>query len=71
MNNEQLAYDLALIYAKIKFDSVNSKGIIGDLYPKNEPKAELVALATFFNDAYDYYRSQNISEIDDHNLADL
>lgn len=71
MNNEQLAYDLALIYAKIKFDSVNSKGIIGDLYPKNEPKAELAALATFFNDAYDYYRSQNISEIDDHNLADL
>ena len=71
MNNEQLAYDLALIYAKTKFDSINSKGIIGDLYPQNEPEAELITLATFFNDVFDYYRSHNISEIDDHNLADL
>lgn len=63
-NNEKLAYDLALIYAKTKFEYVNNNGIIGKLHPQNEPEAELAALATFFNDAYDYYRSRDISKID-------
>ncbi len=70
-NNEKIAYDLALIYAKTKFETMNSQGIIGKLCPKNEPDAELVALATLFNDAYNYYISHDIKELDIHNFATL
>lgn len=62
-DNEKLAYDLALIYARTKFEAANRNGIIGNLFPNNEPEAELKVLAMFFNDAYNEYLSRNISEI--------
>lgn len=62
-NNESLAYDLALIYAKTKFDAANKNGIISSISPNNEPETELKALATFFNDAYNWYISHDPREL--------
>lgn len=63
LSNEKLAYDLALIYARTKFESANRRGVAGDLCPHNEPEMELKMLASFFNDAYNEYLSCDISEI--------
>lgn len=63
LNNEKLAYDLALIYARTKFEAANRNGIAGALSPDNEPETELKMLAMFFNNAYNEYLSFDISEI--------
>lgn len=63
IDNEKLAYDLALIYAQTKFDAANKIGVAGLMSPKNEPETELKMLAMFFNDAYNQLRSYNLSEI--------
>mgnify|MGYP000189393308 CR=1 FL=1 len=63
LNNEKLAYDLALIYAKTKFEVANKNGVFGALYPDDEPEKEIKALAVFFNNAYNQYLSYDLSEI--------
>ena len=68
IDNQKIAYDLAMIYAKIKFKALNDTHLIGDLHRHNEPEAELKILASFFNDAYAYLVSRNISEITDSDL---
>ena len=63
IDNEKLAYDLALIYARSKFEVANSKGIFGMMSPDNEPEAEVKALAVFFNEAYNQLISYDLSEV--------
>ena len=63
LNNEKLAYDLALIYAKTKFEVANKNGVISSLYPSSEPEMELKLLVSLFNDAYNQYLSQDLSQI--------
>lgn len=60
---KKIAYDLALIYAKTKFEVANKNGIISSLYPNNEQEGEFKTLAMFFNDAYNEYLSYNFSEV--------
>jgi hypothetical protein len=53
MNNpNKLRYDLALIGAKVKFQSAMSRGIVSDIYPDNEPHGEAELLVEFFQDMY-------------------
>lgn len=53
MNNpNKLRYDLALLGAQAKFQSVITKNMISDLYPHNEPHGEAELLIEFFNDLY-------------------
>lgn len=63
VDKEKLAYDLALIYAKVKFEAANKNGAFGALYPHNEPEMTIKSLAVFFNEAYDQYLSYDLSEI--------
>ena len=59
-DNEKLAYDLALIYAKTKFESAIENGDFCDLH--NQQEMELKSIAVFFNDAYSQYLSCNLSD---------
>lgn len=68
IDNQKIAYDLAMIYAKTKFKALNETHLIGDLHHHNEPEAELKILASFFNDAYTYFASRDVSEITDSDL---
>lgn len=64
-DNEKLAYDLALIYARTKFEVANRNGAFDDLASHNdpEPELEMKSIVVSFNDAYNQYLSYDLSQI--------